>query len=444
MSEKRTILKGTFILTATGILSRFIGFFYRMFLSHTFGEESVGLYHLIFPVYALCFSFTAAGMETAISRCIANRISLGKKEEAERLLYTGLFLSLFLSLFTMYFLQRNAAALAVHVLGDVRCERLLVIISYALPFSAVHSCICGYYFGLKQTGIPAASQLIEQLIRVLSVYVIYLTALKKNWDISIAFAVTGLVFGEIISSSFCLKCFSGRKTAAPFRLSPGNSFRCTGELLRLSAPLTLNRILLNILQSIEAVSIPLKLQQYGCTQSEALSTYGVLTGMALPCIFFPSAVTNSVATMLLPTVAEIQASDKLDSLQKLIRNVIFYCFFLGFLCCLIFLISGYWAGKILFRSELAGKFILTLAWICPFLYMNSTLISIINGLGKTTATFLTNTLGLIIRITGVIVFIPRIGMNGYLRGLLLSQLTVSVLCILNLNFFIKKNRESAD
>ena len=49
MSEKHTILKGTFILTATGFLSRFIGFFYRMFLSHTFGEESVGLYQLIFP-----------------------------------------------------------------------------------------------------------------------------------------------------------------------------------------------------------------------------------------------------------------------------------------------------------------------------------------------------------------------------------------------------------
>ena len=49
MSEKHTILKGTFILTATGFLSRFIGFFYRMFLSHTFGEESVGLYQLISP-----------------------------------------------------------------------------------------------------------------------------------------------------------------------------------------------------------------------------------------------------------------------------------------------------------------------------------------------------------------------------------------------------------
>ena len=44
MSRKRAIIKGTFILTITGFATRFMGFFYRIFLSHTFGEEGVGLY----------------------------------------------------------------------------------------------------------------------------------------------------------------------------------------------------------------------------------------------------------------------------------------------------------------------------------------------------------------------------------------------------------------
>ena len=48
--QKHALLKGTFILTATGLLTRVMGFFYRIFLSHTFGEEGVGLYQLIFPV----------------------------------------------------------------------------------------------------------------------------------------------------------------------------------------------------------------------------------------------------------------------------------------------------------------------------------------------------------------------------------------------------------
>lgn len=439
MSKKHTILKGTFILTATGFLSRFIGFFYRMFLSHTFGEESVGLYQLIFPIYALCYSFTAAGIETAISRCIAHKVSLGKKEEAKQLLYTGLFLSLVLSCITTYVLQQNASAISIYILGDLRCEAMLTAISYSIPFAAIHSCMCGYYLGLKETKIPAAAQLVEQVSRVASVYLISLFIMKKGGQIQILFAVAGLVLGEIISALFCIRCFTSGKSFSQFHFSVPKNVTHAKEILKMSIPLTANRILLNILQSIEAISIPLRLQQYGYTNSESLATYGVLTGMALPCILFPSAVTNSVSAMLLPTVAEIEASKQWDTLKKLIRNVIFSCFSLGLFCCFLFLLFGKWAGTVLFHSELAGNFILTLAWICPFLYMNSTLISIINGLGNATTSFLINTFGLLIRIAGVLIFIPRIGMNGYLWGLLCSQLLVSICCLLHLISHLKRN-----
>lgn len=80
MSRKQTIIRGTFILTATGFLCRFMGFFYRMFLSHTFGEEGVGLYQLIFPVYSLCFSLTAAGLETAIPGLSHRKSLLAEKK----------------------------------------------------------------------------------------------------------------------------------------------------------------------------------------------------------------------------------------------------------------------------------------------------------------------------------------------------------------------------
>lgn len=443
MSEKHIILKGTFILTVTGFLSRLIGFFYRMFLSHTFGEENVGLYQLIFPIYALCFSLTAAGIEIAISRCVACKLSLSKPKEARQILYIGLVLSTSLASLTAFILLKNASFLSIYVLGDIRCEPLLSAISYSLPFASVHSCICGYYLGQKQTKIPALAQLIEQLVRVFSVYIIYLIAAKKRQPTSILFAVIGLVIGEIASSLFCIQCFTYRKTFSKIHLKLKNSILQFKELTKLALPLTANRILLNILQSIEAISIPIRLQQYGYSSSDALSSYGVLTGMALPCILFPSAVTNSVSTMLLPTVTEMQTSQNWKHLKKLIQKVMLTCFAMGFACCLFFLLFGNRIGKILFHSLLAGNFLITLSWICPFLYMNSTLISVINGLGNTTISFFINTIGLLIRITGVVVFIPKIGINGYLWGLLASQLSVSILSGFYLKYHIAK-RELAN
>ena len=199
MSKKDTIIKGTFILTITGFLSRFIGFFYRIFLSRTFGEEGVGLYQLVFPIFALGFSF-----EVALSRLVAQKLSLGKTAEARQSLFTGLFFSFSLSLTVMILIQTNALWLAEHVLRDIRCGNLLVSLSYIFPFASIHSCICGYYLGLKRTKRLAISQLIEQIVRVLSVYLICITMLRNNSPLSVNIAVIGLVLGEIGSALYCL------------------------------------------------------------------------------------------------------------------------------------------------------------------------------------------------------------------------------------------------
>ena len=41
---KNHLLKGALLLTAAGVFSRIIGFFYRIFLSRTFGAEQMGIY----------------------------------------------------------------------------------------------------------------------------------------------------------------------------------------------------------------------------------------------------------------------------------------------------------------------------------------------------------------------------------------------------------------
>ena len=77
----------------------------------------------------------------------------------------------------------------------------------------------------------------------------------------------------------------------------------------MALPLTLNRLLLSVLAAIEVVLIPQCLRMYGLSPSEALSLYGVFTGMALPCILFPSTVTSSASVILMPSVAEMQHLD---------------------------------------------------------------------------------------------------------------------------------------
>ena len=102
------------------------------------------------------------------------------------------------------------------------------------------------------------------------------------------------------------------------------------------------------------------------------------------------------------------------------------------------LLTGSFLGNFLFHSTLAGNFIITLAWICPFLYTSSALLSAINGLGLTTLTLMINLLGLSIRILSVYFGIPHYGITGYLWGLFISQSTVCLVALLTLSHEIKK------
>ena len=173
MAVKHKLIKGALILTAAGFISRLMGFFFRIFLSHAFGEENVGLYQLVFPVYALCLSVSTSGIQTALSRTVARKMSLNRPGEARSVLFCALFITVILSAAEILIIQQNAKMIAVHFLGDARCTELLVIISYALPCAAIHSCICGYSYGVQQAGVPAVSQLVEQSMRILSVIFLF-------------------------------------------------------------------------------------------------------------------------------------------------------------------------------------------------------------------------------------------------------------------------------
>jgi len=73
-SLKNSLITGTLLLTLAGVLTRIIGFFYRIFLSRLIGAEGLGIYQLLSPVMALGFAVTAAGIQTASLRRTIPRV----------------------------------------------------------------------------------------------------------------------------------------------------------------------------------------------------------------------------------------------------------------------------------------------------------------------------------------------------------------------------------
>lgn len=434
MKRHNPLITGTIILTATGLLSRFIGFFYRIFLSRNFGAANVGIYQLIAPVLALTFSLTVSGIQTAISKFVAGEPATRDYRSSLEHLFAGLGISLSLSAVATLFIYQGSDFIASQLLLEPRTAPLLRILALSVPLSAIHSCINGYYYGVRETGIPAASQLIEQSLRVGSVYIIYQICISRGYEPTIAFAVLGLVIGECASMLFSLVAIRQRFgnfliAATPLHFPISSLFSAAKRLFMLAAPLSANRVILNLLQSIEAIYIPNRLMLHGLNNSAALSAYGVLTGIALPLVLFPSAITNSVSVLLLPVVSEADSLLRKDTIQKAVRLSTRFSLVLGVSCTALFLFGGKFLGNMLFENAQVGNYIMTLSFLCPLLYLSSMLNSILNGLGKTGLTFCYSVASLLLRLVFVFFFIPQFGMPGYLWGVLASQLLQTVLCL---------------
>lgn len=170
-AKRHPLIFGTMILTATGLITRVIGFFYRIYLSRLFGEEGMGIYQLLSPALSLSFSLTAAGYQTAISKYVAADSAKHPSGNLKPLL-AGISITLPLSLVTNAFLFFSADPIGIFLLKDPRTVPMLRILSFSVPFAALHACINGYFYGKKKASVPALTQLLEQLARVGCVFLV--------------------------------------------------------------------------------------------------------------------------------------------------------------------------------------------------------------------------------------------------------------------------------
>lgn len=464
MSYKKTIFTGTLILTLSGFLARILGFYNRIFLSNLIGAKELGIYQLIFPIYMLCFSLCCHGFETGISNLTSRFFAKGQKKNAHRLVRLGCLLSFCLSILLMFFLFEGADYLSTFILKEASAAPSLKIAALSLPFVSIKACLHGYYIGLNRSGIPAVSQIVEQITRVGGIYLLSISVFVLGADARIA--AWGMVLGEAVSTIYTIfaylrTLFFENKTffQKNFQINNSNtknqnkrisnknnsdkisknynkkyadkrtvarhtdSFTLsTKELLRhffsFSIPISVNHFCLTIISSLETMLIPFMLEIFFHSHTQALETYGTLTGMALPFLFFPATIVNSLSVMLMPAISSAYDQKQHRQMENTISVSLHFCLIIGIFSTFAFLIYGTVLGETIFHSKEAGQYVYLFSILCPFMYAAQTTSSILNGFGKTKQTLYHNLLGVGVRIFFILLLIPTKGIPGYLIGLL--------------------------
>ena len=282
ITRKNTLLLGTLILTASGIICRILGFLYRIFLSRRIGAEAFGIYQLATPLYALMLSLGAGGMQTVLSRFVASYLAKKDSRRAKICLAAGCGIVVILSFSASIFLFFSADFIGTRLLFEPRTILLLRILSLGILPSGIHNCLSAWYLGQNQTALPSFCQLLEQFVRMGASYLAWLFCLSTSLP-SAAVAAFGTAAGELFSCLFLMACLSVSHSRSPQKHRPISVFfkektlwyDTFRELAVLNLPLTLNRILLNVLHSIESALLP------GCLVTSGLSRKAALSQLSL-------------------------------------------------------------------------------------------------------------------------------------------------------------------
>lgn len=207
-----SLLMGALASSFGIFLSKLLGLFYYTPLSAVAGEANMGFYAFAYNYYATLLDISSAGIPFAIAALVAKYVA--KKDYKTVLLVKKLGISIVLGLSfvigLLFFLL--ATPLSKQLLGssaplaDINHLRnlfyILTIAIIAVPFL---SSIRGYVQGLKRLDIYGASQVLEQLVRVLTIIIgayVVVRVFEMESISAIYVAVAAAAFGAFIAIAF--------------------------------------------------------------------------------------------------------------------------------------------------------------------------------------------------------------------------------------------------
>jgi len=425
---KKSFKAGCIILMSANMITRLLGFFYRIYMSRTIGTEGMGLYQLIMPIYMLSYSLTSSGITTTVSRLTAQQCAKSKEQNAVKILHTALGMCLFLSLMLAVFLFFFSSGISQYIIKDMRTAMPLKILSPCIPFMACGSCIRGYFLGKQEHVFPASSQVFEQTVRMVSIAVIMTYFAPEGIEKSCSAAVVGIVLGEIFSFILTLffYFFADKKVRGKATMSYSSAFFA---VFATAFPLTASRAAGSAISAAENILIPIRLSYFpGC--KNALSQYGALTGMLMPLIQFPSSLILAVSVSLIPVLTKAQTLKNTIAARRTVNKTVmftaivscgaavFFCVFSKQVCTAVY-------GK----PELSGL-LKALSILCPAMYLHITLIGILNSLGKQVEIFINGLAASAVSIFFIYFLMPRYGLWAYIYGCFAAQCTALVMSIL--------------
>lgn len=306
MMSQSTFVKSTLILTIATLLSKIIGSVYRIPLQNITGDEVLGIFSIVYPVYMVALYLSVAGIPLAISKLIAEANTRGEQNKVQQIYRTATILTLCFGVLSFSIITILSGPLS-ELLGGPTSRFALIAVATTLlvaPYMAVYR---GFFQGYSNITPTAVSQVIEQFVR--ATFIIFLAIILVKLDYKSDIVAGGVMFGSILGvlSSLLYLLYKYKKFPNKVVKTEAYSFDTFKtyaiKILRISIPIAIGSVTMALFNFVDSFTIPAGFRAAGFSTEEINYQFGIYS-RGLTLVQITTVFASSIILPLVPLITE--------------------------------------------------------------------------------------------------------------------------------------------
>ncbi len=307
--KKRSFLYGALILSISALITKALGAFYRIPLTNMLGAEGMGIYQMIFPVYALFWVLASAGVPVAVSRMIAREEALKNYDKIKKIMKSAVFLMLIVGLLFSLIIFLFSGSIATFQ-GNSLAELGYKAIAPCVLAASVVSVFRAYFQGKQNMAPSAVSQIVEQLAKV--GFGLYLTYIFIGYGLQygVLGAILGCTISEVVAFFVILGfyLFAKRKNGKvnnpkSIKKDSTPTTQIVKEIVCIAVPVTFSSIIMPLTIVIDSILIINILNGVGFSLSVSTSLFGIQSGVVNSLVNLPVIIATAISVAIIPSIS---------------------------------------------------------------------------------------------------------------------------------------------
>ncbi len=417
--KKQIFLANTILLTAVTLILRAVGVSFHVYIANAIGAAGMGLFSLIMSVYNFGVTFACSGIQLATTKVVSEELAVGAEGGVRRTVQRACVYGLVFGGSAFLLIFFGAHFFGMHLLHDERTIKALKILSVSLPCVALSSVANGYFTAVGRIYKSAIAQVAEQLIRVGGCFWLLSIVGTENVKTACNAVVTSGCGAEILSFLFVfmllrqdMQHYQGKHTGE----------KITKRILGIGIPIAISTYVRSGLTTIEHIMIPRGLKRHGGNQEAALSVYGMVHGMVMPIVFFPSAVLHAFSTLLIPEITIYHKRRDVKRIQSFIERSLYLTiiFSIGTSGILFFFAEE--IAMAIYHNNAVAQLLKQLAPLAAVMYFDDVVDALLKGLNQQVYSMGYNIADSLLAICLMLFLLPAKGIDGYVAIVYITEM----------------------